>query len=92
MKAANVLTVTFTAKGQVVIPVQVRRLFDIGTGTRAIIMATGDGIFIKPVTTAMINNGYGILKANDGASVAEERALYKREERKTEDARARRRS
>lgn len=48
--------VTFTAKGQVVIPAWLRRQFGIEVGTRASVMATGDGILLKPITRACIRS------------------------------------
>jgi len=93
MKTAYMPTVAFTTKGQVVIPVQIRRLFGIGTGTRAVVTATREGILLKPVTDAVIDAGCGILHPQKGMpSLAEERALYKVEEKELEERRARRRS
>jgi AbrB family looped-hinge helix DNA binding protein len=93
MKTAYMPTVSFTTKGQVVIPVQIRRMFGIGTGTRAVVTATSEGILIKPVTDAVIDSGCGILRSKEGAhSLAEEQALYKIEEKELEEHRARRRS
>ena len=43
-------TVYFSIKGQVVIPRWLRRQFEIEEGTRAHVMATPQGILIKPVT------------------------------------------
>lgn len=93
MKTAYMPTVSFTTKGQVVIPVQIRRMFGIGTGTRAVVTATREGILLKPVTDAVIEAGCGILHTEVGAhNAAEERALYKIEEKGLEERRARRRS
>jgi AbrB family looped-hinge helix DNA binding protein len=93
MKTAYMPTVSFTTKGQVVIPVQIRRQFGIGTGTRAVVTATREGILIKPVTDAVIDAGCGILRSHKSvSSIGEARALYKLEERGLEERRARRRS
>jgi AbrB family looped-hinge helix DNA binding protein len=93
MKTAYMPTVSFTTKGQVVIPVQIRRLFGIGTGTRAVVTATSEGILLKPVTDAVIDAGCGILRSQKNApSLAEERALYRIEESELEERRASRRS
>jgi AbrB family looped-hinge helix DNA binding protein len=80
-------TVWFTTKGQVVIPLRLRKLFHIEDGTRAIVTATREGILLRPVTAAMIERGYGLLKrkAND-KPLAEEWAEHKRDEREKEEA------
>lgn len=93
MKTSYMPTVSFTTKGQVVIPAQIRRLFHIETGTKAVVTATREGILIKPVTEAVIEAGCGILRSAEGVhNAAEERALYKLEEAELEERRARRRS
>jgi AbrB family looped-hinge helix DNA binding protein len=47
-------SVLFTTKGQVVIPVWLRRQFGIEEGTRASVTATEDGILLRPITRAYI--------------------------------------
>lgn len=80
-------TVWFTTKGQVVIPLRLRKLFHIEDGTRAIVAATTEGILLKPVTTVMIERGYGLLKRKPGDKpLTEEWAEHKREEREKEEA------
>jgi len=77
----------FTTKGQVVIPRRLRKLFHIEDGTRAIVTATDDGILLKPVTAAMIERGFGLLKRKPGDKpLAEEWAEHKREEREKEES------
>jgi AbrB family looped-hinge helix DNA binding protein len=49
-------TVHFGAKGQVVIPRRLRREFEIEEGTRATVVATPDGILLKPITRAYITS------------------------------------
>lgn len=79
--------VWFTTKGQVVIPLRLRKLFHIDKGTRAIVSATEEGILLKPVTDAMIARGFGVLKRKSGDKpLAEEWAAHKREEREIEEA------
>lgn len=79
-------TVWFTTKGQVVIPVWLRRQFQIEEGTRAIVSATQDGILLKPVTKHAINRLRGILKRKPGDKpFAEEWAGHKREEKELEE-------
>jgi AbrB family looped-hinge helix DNA binding protein len=55
-------TVTFSVKGQVVIPRWLRRELDIQEGTRAIVTATPQGILIKPITPAYLKGLRGSLK------------------------------
>ncbi len=81
-------TVRFTTKGQVVIPLRFRKLYQIEDGTRAIVTATDEGILLKPVTTAMIERGFGLLKRRGGGKpLAQEWAEHKRDERDKEEAR-----
>ena len=80
--------VSFSVKGQVVIPRRLRREFGIEEGTRAIVQATSEGILLKPVTKARIRRLRGILKRKPGAkSLAQEWAEYKAEEKALEEAR-----
>lgn len=59
-KVSNI--VTFTTKGQVVIPSRLRREFEIKTGTRAAVISTPEGILLKPVTREYIRSLRGSLK------------------------------
>lgn len=62
-------TVTFTVKGQVVIPRKFRKEFEIEKGTKAAVIATPEGILLKPITRSYIRSlrgslkGKGVLKA-----------------------------
>jgi AbrB family looped-hinge helix DNA binding protein len=79
-------TVRFTTKGQVVIPLRLRKLFHIQDGTRAIVTASEQGILLKPVTRHAIDRLRGILKRKPGEKpFAEEWAEHKREEKKLEE-------
>lgn len=79
-------TVRFTTKGQVVIPLRLRKQFDIEDGTRAVVQATPEGILLKPVTAALIRRGRGILKRATGAKpLREDWAEHKKQERALED-------
>jgi AbrB family looped-hinge helix DNA binding protein len=71
-------SVTFTAKGQVSIPARLRRQFDIKEGTQAIVVATPEGILLKPITTAHIRSLSGSLK---GKGVLKSLAADRRRER-----------
>ena len=93
-------TVRFTTKGQVVIPLRLRKQFEIEDGTKAVVQATPEGILLKPVTAALIRRGRGILKRAPGhgpsghgspgyGSMAEDRAEHKKQERALEERHAR---
>lgn len=55
-------SVCFSVKGQVVIPRRLRKEFEIEEGTKATVIATDEGILIKPVTTKFIRSLRGSLK------------------------------
>jgi AbrB family looped-hinge helix DNA binding protein len=52
----EVESVSFSVKGQVVIPRRLRKEFEIEEGTRAYVIATPEGILIKPVTSKFIRS------------------------------------
>ena len=52
---------TVKAKGQVVIPVQIRRRFQIDEGTRVAFLEEGGRLFIQPVTDEFIEGMKGVL-------------------------------
>ena len=86
-KTVQADTVWFTTKGQVVIPLRLRKLYHIENGTRAIVTATEEGILLKPVTRHAINRLRGILKRKPGDTpFAEEWAEHKRQEKELEEA------
>ena len=73
--------VWFTTKGQVVIPMWLRKQFHIEDGTKAIVQATPEGILLKPVTKHAINRLHGALRRKPGdPSLAEEWAAHKKAE------------
>ncbi len=79
--------VSFSVKGQIVIPLRLRREFEIEEGTRALVQSTPQGILIKPVTRQSIARLRGILKRQPGAkTLAEEWAAHKRDEKALEEA------
>lgn len=88
-------TVWFTTKGQVVIPLRLRKQFDIEDGTKAVVQATPDGILLKPMTAALIKQGRGILKRGilkhrpGGKPLTEDWAEHKKQERALEERHAR---
>jgi AbrB family looped-hinge helix DNA binding protein len=55
-------SVQFTSKGQVVVPIWLRRRFGIEEGTRASITATEEGILLKPITRTYIKGLRGKYK------------------------------
>ncbi|MBA3881296.1 MAG: AbrB/MazE/SpoVT family DNA-binding domain-containing protein [Chthoniobacterales bacterium] len=65
MSANQTATVSFTVKGQVVIPRAIRREFEIENGTRAIVQTTADGILLKPITAKHIRSLRGKYKHLD---------------------------
>jgi antitoxin PrlF len=83
-------TAWFTTKGQVVIPLRLRKQFEIEDGTKVVVQATSEGILLKPVTAALIKRGRGILKrkGND-KSLAGEWAEHRKAERELEERHAR---
>ena len=58
-------TVSFTVKGQVVIPRKIRREFEIEEGTQAIVQTTADAILLKPITGKYIRSLRGKYKHLD---------------------------
>jgi AbrB family looped-hinge helix DNA binding protein len=78
-------TVWFTTKGQVVIPLRLRKQFDIEDGTKAVVQATPEGILLKPMTAALIKRGRGILKRTPGGRpLTEDWADHRKQERALE--------
>jgi bifunctional DNA-binding transcriptional regulator/antitoxin component of YhaV-PrlF toxin-antitoxin module len=70
----------------VVIPSWLRKQFEIEEGTKAVVQATPDGILLKPVTSALIKKGRGILKRKPGDKpLAEEWAEHKKQEKELEE-------
>ncbi len=85
--ASKTDAVWFTTKGQVVIPIWLRKQFHIEDGTKAVVEATPEGILLKPVTAVTIRRLRGILKRKPGDKpFAEQWAEHKREEIELEEA------
>jgi len=79
-------TVSFTVKGQVVIPRRIRKEFEIENGTRAIVQTTAEGILLKPITGAAVKRARGILKSKPGGKPFRQWwADYKKEEKSLEE-------
>ncbi len=62
MKIINDMKVRMSARGQIVIPVALRRKYEIKHGTKIIITDAGNGIVLKPVTELYLKNLQGSLK------------------------------
>lgn len=56
---------TVKAKGQVVIPVDIRRKFGIGEGTRVAFLEEEGRLLLQPVTDEFIEEMKGILAGQD---------------------------
>jgi bifunctional DNA-binding transcriptional regulator/antitoxin component of YhaV-PrlF toxin-antitoxin module len=81
-------TVWFTPKGQVVIPLRLRKLYHLEDGTRALVTSTDEGILLQPVTRHAINRLRGILKRKpDDKPFAEQWTERQREEKELEERR-----
>lgn len=55
-------TVSFSVKGQIVIPRRIRKTFEIENGTRALIFVEGDRIILKPLTGLHLKTVRGLLR------------------------------
>ena len=76
-----------TSKGQLVVPVKLRRRYGIRPGTRVRFIERGDEIVFQPVTREYIHSLCGILKGGPSATaeLLRERAKDReREEAKVE--------
>jgi AbrB family looped-hinge helix DNA binding protein len=58
-----------TIKGQIVIPVSLRRKYGIKNGTKIIVIDNGDSITLKPVTEQYLKNLQGSLKGKGALKV-----------------------
>jgi AbrB family looped-hinge helix DNA binding protein len=54
---------TVKAKGQIVIPVDIRRRFQMAEGTRVAFLEEGGRLFVQPVTDEFIDAMKGVLAA-----------------------------
>src|SRR5260221_131730 len=64
-------TVSFTVKGQVVIPRWLRKDFEINEGTRAVVYKHNDHIVLKPLTAQHYRRLRGSLKGTKAMSYAD---------------------
>ena len=58
--------VVVTRKGQVTIPVKLRRKYGVDVGSRLIVIDTGEGILLKPAVTTVDLAGSGSKHATVG--------------------------
>ena len=68
-----------SAKGQIVIPIALRRKYGIKNGTKIIITDTGNSIILKPVNEQYLRNLQGSLKRRGGLKVLLEERRNDRE-------------
>jgi len=65
-----------SVKGQVVIPAEIRRKYDLHPGTVLHVVDLGDGILLKPVTEQTVRDLEGIVKGKGGLkTLMENRSL-----------------
>jgi AbrB family looped-hinge helix DNA binding protein len=69
MSSTKTDTVSFTTKGQVVIPSWLRKDFDINEGTRAVVYKHNDHIVLKPLTAQHYRRLRGSLKGTKAMDV-----------------------
>ncbi|MGA9452282.1 MAG: AbrB/MazE/SpoVT family DNA-binding domain-containing protein [Verrucomicrobiia bacterium] len=72
-------TVYFSIKGQVVIPRRLRREFEIEEGTKATVVATPEGILLKPITRTYIKSLRGSLKGTKAMEIFQAERKRERE-------------
>jgi len=61
--------ISFSVKGQVVIPRSLRKEFEIEGGTKATVVSTPEGILLKPITPRFIKSLRGSLKGTKAMEV-----------------------
>jgi AbrB family looped-hinge helix DNA binding protein len=54
-----------TEKGQILIPIQIRKKYGLKPGSKVIVSDDGQGIRVTPITAASIRNLAGILKGKN---------------------------
>lgn len=78
-KTSKADTVSFSVKGQVVIPRWLRKEYEIEEGTKAIVYSTDEGILIKPMTARQIKRLRGSLKKSRAMGIFIEERKRERE-------------
>lgn len=74
-----------TGKGQIVVPVRLRRKYGIRRGTRVCFVDRGNEILFQPVTPEFIRGTYGMLRGE--GSLTRELLRERAQERAREEAR-----
>lgn len=74
-----------TTKGQIVIPVELRRKYGITTKTKIMIMDKEDGIVLRPITDQYLRRLQGSLKGSGALEVLLEE---RRKDKERENAKA----
>lgn len=74
-----------TSKGQLVIPVKLRRKYNIKKGTRVNFVEVNGKIVMQPVTREYIESFCGIFKRRPGEKLATQELLEDRAEEKRRD-------
>jgi AbrB family looped-hinge helix DNA binding protein len=69
MKTTNDMKVRMSARGQIVIPVALRRKYGIKGGTRIIVTDIGNAVVLKPITGQYLRTLQGSLKGKGGMKV-----------------------
>ena len=68
-------TITFSSRGQVVIPRQLRKRLGIEAGTRAVVESQNGSIVLTPITREFVKSHYGRQRGKDLlAALAREKA------------------
>jgi len=68
-----------TKKGQIVIPVELRRKYDIQAGTRLEITDDGERIILRPITPEYVRSLRGSLKGKGALQALVEERLAEKE-------------
>ena len=71
-----------TTKGQIVIPVELRRKYGITEGTKIVVVDNGNEIVLRPVTRERVAKLRGILKGSGALDVLIEERQKDREKGK----------
>jgi AbrB family looped-hinge helix DNA binding protein len=68
-----------TAKGQVVIPAELRKKYGITTGTRFVVTDDGEVIILRPITRDYIRSLRGFLKGSDALQILEQERMKEKD-------------
>lgn len=86
-KVVRETSAQFSVKGQIVIPVHLRKEYEIEPGTRATVTATPEGILIQPITTKYVRSLRGMLKLKSGEKSAQQELRELRANERRREAR-----